>query len=198
MWLDCDGAPWVLEVRTALTRDGFGLVDGPPCDLAVLEPPRRTDGVRAVVAVVPRLAPEAIVAQAYDDGADQVLEAPVHAREVVARLRAIARRVPSVPMGDRRLDPHGGVVVDLPTCTATVDGRKVDLTPEEAALLQALVARDGGLVSRDELRAHLSVGAHSRSIDAVVRCVRAKLEQVEGWRRLIAVRGLGFRLLRDR
>ena len=87
--------------------------------------------------------------------------------------------------------------MDLPTCTATVDGRKVELTPDEAAVLDSLVGRGSGLVSRDELASQLPPDGRERSVDAVVRCLRAKLEGVEGWRRLIAVRGLGFRLLPD-
>lgn len=205
--------PWGDELLVALEQEGFAVVDHRAaqrdltCELAVctvssdadptaeLLGAARAAGARGVLVVVPRAAAEPIAAAAYAAGADQVLEQPVSPREVVARLRALLRRLP--PKQPRRPpagDPSPIVAVDLATNLATVDGRKVGLTAAEAHVLDLLVARGGGVVTRDELAA--CVGSRAEAgLDGVVRSVRAKLEDVEGIRRLVVVRGLGFRLL---
>jgi len=81
-------------------------------------------------------------------GADDYLPKPFAFAELVARLRALARRSqPAVPpvlaSGDIRLDTTKRV--------ATRDGRRLELSPKEFALLEVLLAADGATLSADEL-----------------------------------------------
>jgi DNA-binding response OmpR family regulator len=81
-------------------------------------------------------------------GADDYLPKPFAFAELVARLRALARRThPAVPpvlaSGDIRLDTTKRV--------ATRNGRRLELSPKEFALLEVLLAADGATLSADEL-----------------------------------------------
>jgi len=81
-------------------------------------------------------------------GADDYLPKPFAFAELVARLRALARRSqPAVPpvlaSGDIRLDTTKRV--------ATRNGRRLELSPKEFALLEVLLAADGATLSADEL-----------------------------------------------
>jgi len=81
-------------------------------------------------------------------GADDYMPKPFAFAELVARLRALARRAhPAHPAtlhaGDVELDPARH--------TVTRAGRSIELTPKEFAVLEALMGADGGVVSNDEL-----------------------------------------------
>jgi len=81
-------------------------------------------------------------------GADDYLAKPFAFAELVARLQALARRSnparpPMLRVGDVELDPARH--------TVTRGGREVELTPKEFAVLEALMAAGGAVVSNDEL-----------------------------------------------
>jgi two-component system, OmpR family, response regulator VanR len=81
-------------------------------------------------------------------GADDYLAKPFAFAELLARLRALARRAhPALPStlraGDLELDPARR--------TVTRAGRPVELTPKEFAVLEALMEADGAVISNDEL-----------------------------------------------
>ena len=81
-------------------------------------------------------------------GADDYMPKPFAFAELVARLRALARRAgtahpPTLQSSDVELDPARHAV--------TRAGRPIELTPKEFAVLEALLAADGAVVSNDEL-----------------------------------------------
>jgi two-component system, OmpR family, response regulator VanR len=81
-------------------------------------------------------------------GADDYMPKPFAFAELVARLRALARRAgpaspPTLRAGDVELDPARR--------TVTRAGRDVELAPKEFAVLEALMAADGAVLSNDEL-----------------------------------------------
>ena len=81
-------------------------------------------------------------------GADDYLAKPFAFAELLARLRALARRSrPALPAALRR----GDLELDPARRTVHRRGRPVDLTPKELALLEALMQADGAVVSNDEL-----------------------------------------------
>ena len=81
-------------------------------------------------------------------GADDYLTKPFAFAELVARIQALARRPPvgSAPVLDRN-----GVRLDIPRHRASRDGRLLDLTPKEFAVLSVLMHSAGEVVSSEEL-----------------------------------------------
>ena len=127
-------------------------------------------------------------------GADDYVVKPVQPRVLDARIRAILRRVESVP-ADRLT--FGDLVIDRGALKVTLKGKEVHLTPTELRLLLELVRhRDKVLNRRYLLRTvwdHGHVG-DSRLVDTCVQRIRAKIEPVPSEPRYIhTVRGFGYR-----
>ncbi len=134
-------------------------------------------------------------------GADDYLPKPFNPRELVARLRAILRRVNSDtarPSPSTSADRHrvGDVEMVTPTRTVLKSGRPVELTAVEFGLLEVLLARAGAIVTRDELTRTVlgrSLTPYDRSIDVHVSRLRKKLGRDEnGAERIRSIRGSGY------
>ena len=91
-------------------------------------------------------------------GADDYVVKPFGLRELVARIRAVARRTPRAARGTRRL-AVGGLEVDVPARRATLDGRELQLTVKEFDLL-ALLASEPGRRRRPAAHPARGVGHH--------------------------------------
>jgi DNA-binding response OmpR family regulator len=128
-------------------------------------------------------------------GADDYLPKPFNPRELLARLRAILRRVRPEAESDR-LDV-GGVAIDVTARRATVGGRLVELTGIEFDILVALARRAGQVIPRDRLLGAAGRGdviVSERTIDVHIMHLRQKL----GDGRLIkTVRGVGYVLAKE-
>ena len=131
-------------------------------------------------------------------GADDYVVKPFGFRELVARIRAVSRRVASRQADDEvEADPvlrAGRVEVDTRTRRATVDGGEINLTRKEFDLLALLASDPGATRTRDEILEEVW-DAHwygpTKTLDVHVASLRKKL----GDPALIeTVRGVGFRL----
>ncbi|MGH2744545.1 MAG: response regulator transcription factor [Thermoleophilaceae bacterium] len=124
-------------------------------------------------------------------GADDYMAKPFAFDELVARLHALARRAhPSLPptlrAGDVELDPARHSV--------TRAGRPIELTPKEFAVLEALMAAGGGVVSNDELVARVwdeNADPFTNSVRMTVLRLRRKLG---GPPVIETVKGVGYRV----
>jgi two-component system OmpR family response regulator len=132
-----------------------------------------------------------------DSGADDYLTKPFSFAELLARLRALARRGtqerPAVlEVGSLRLDPA--------TRQAWRGYTEIELSAKEFALLETFMRRAGEVLTRLELLEHAwDYGYDNRSnvVDVYVRYLREKIDRPFGLDAIETVRGTGYRLRAD-
>ena len=132
--------------------------------------------------------------QGLDCGADDYLVKPFAMRELLARLRALLRR--QSPYTNGRLE-MGDLVVDPATHTIEREGRSIDLTPKEFALLEFLLYHPNQVVTREMIEQHIwnyDFESESNVIDVYVRRLRRKIDDPFATKLLTTVRGVGYRL----
>ncbi|MCP2328329.1 DNA-binding response OmpR family regulator [Hamadaea flava] len=123
-------------------------------------------------------------------GADDYLGKPFAFHELVARVRALARRAPSAPPLVRRAD----LVVDRARHRASRGTRALSLTRKEFGVLEMLAAADGGVVSAEDLLEHVW-DAHADPFSNIVSVTMTRLRRKLGDPPLIeTVVGRGYRL----
>lgn len=206
-------------VSDRLTAEGYDVVrawDGPGAvssfaetspDLVVLdvmlpgydglEVCRRIQAVRPVpVLMLTARVDEADVLVGLGVGADDYLTKPFRARELVARVNALLRRVEraaELAGAPRRTAEIGGLRMDSAARRVWVDGAEVRLTPTEFDLLVCLAADPGAVVTRERLLAEVwgwNDASGTRTVDSHVKGLRAKI----GSGRVRTVHGVGYAL----
>ncbi len=164
----------------------LGLPDGDGVD--VCRKLRERSGVAIIVVTARGEEPERVLA--LDAGADDYLIKPFGLAELLARIRAVLRRIN--PGGEQLR--HGPLAVDLRTRRVTVAGQEVALTPKEFDILECLTTDPGRVVTRQEIL-ESAWDAHwygpTKVLDVHVAALRRKLG-VPGL--IETVYGRGFRL----
>lgn len=137
-------------------------------------------------------------------GADDYLTKPFSMRELLARVKAMLRRVrlakeeaePREIQAGKRLS-SGNVEIDLSRHEAYLAGKVVELKPKEFDLLVFFMQNSGQVFSREQLLEQVwgwEFSGGSRTVDVHVRWLRSKIEpDPEQPARIITVRGVGYR-----
>jgi two-component system OmpR family response regulator len=126
--------------------------------------------------------------EGLDLGADDYLIKPFEIRELLARMRAVLRREGS---GSSPLLGNGKLNLDPATREASFAGERAVLTAREFALLQALLARPGAILSRSEFERQIygwNEEVESNAIEFLIHSIRRKL----GAAVIRNVRGVGW------
>lgn len=212
-----DDEPVAESLRRGLLRYGFevawvttggaALSHSDPYDVVLLDlglPD--TDGLDVCKALRERGDVPIIVISARSDetdrvvglelGADDYVSKPFGVREVIARIRAVMRRVqPRTPAADAGPDRYGDrLTIDRKAARVRLDGEEVALAPKEYDLLAFLTEEPGALMSREQIMEAVwdaNWFGPTKTLDVHVAALRRKLA---GAITIEAVRGVGFRL----
>ncbi len=155
----------------------------------------RADGARMPVIMLSALATEDDRIAGLELGADDYLVKPFSPRELVARVRAILRRVPPAEAG--QLLRFEGLEIDREARRVLVDGAEVALSPREFGLLVELALHPFRAFTRAELVERVfgdEAGVLERTVDAHVMNLRRRIETDPAKpARIVTVYGVGYR-----
>jgi DNA-binding response OmpR family regulator len=136
-----------------------------------------------------------------EGGADDYIPKPFSSRELLARIRAHARRARGAAGPVKKTMSLGRLAIDVEAMHASLDGTALALTTYEFMLLRVLAERAGRVLSREQL-VDLVRGsadeAFDRSVDVHISHLRAKLgEDPRNPRIIKTIRGVGYMLALD-
>jgi len=194
--------PAALERARALAPDLIVLDLGLPGldGLDVARQLRRTSRVPVIILTARGDELDRIIG--LEIGADDYLVKPFSPRELVARVRAVLRRVDErdTEAGGEPL-VRGDVVVDPARRRVTVAGRAITLTPTEFDLLAHLARQPGRVFTRAQLLTAIhgvAVESYERAVDAHIKNLRRKLEaDPRHPRYVLTAHGIGYRFTDD-
>ena len=194
---------WVDSGQTALdtlaTSPELVILDLGLPDIDGLEVCRqaREGGYQGAIIIVTARAGELDRVVGLDYGADDYLAKPFGLAELQARVRALLRRTASTAGGGGQADPSDGLRIDVEARRVYAGTEEVPLTGKEFEVLSILAANRDKVVQRERLMADVwdeNWYGSTKTLDVTIGRLRQKLESVGVTDRVVAVRGVGFRL----
>jgi DNA-binding response OmpR family regulator len=160
--------------------------------LAVCREVRKTEGTGIILLTARTSETDRI--EGLEAGADDYVPKPFSPRELVARVRAVLRRL---PQDAGQVLVRGALTINRATRSVTIDGHVVDLTPSEFTILETLAERPGHVRSRAQLLESLPGERNEsleRTVDVHIRNLRRKIEpDPADPRYVLTVLGTGYR-----
>lgn len=129
-----------------------------------------------------------------DAGADDYLTKPFALQELIARVRALSRRRPTLTP---RIVQVGDLRIDLGARSAKRGDRLIELTAKEFALLECLAQHAGVVLDRAAISAHVWDDNHdpfTNVLEVLVRRLRRKIDDGHDAKLIHTMRGAGYRL----
>ena len=194
----CSGRDALRDVQRALVDLLILDLDLPDIDGAEVCRTAREAGFEGGIMVVTARAAEFDRVHALDLGADDVVSTPFALAEFLARVRALARRSP--PAAQLRRSPTAAatqVRVDRGARRASVGDHELVLTAKEFDVLAMLAVRRERVVARDQFMSQVwseEWFGSTKTLDVTVARLRHKLADAGATDRIVAVRGVGYRL----
>ena len=156
----------------------------------------RSAGVSAPIILLTARSAETDRVLGLDLGADDYLAKPFGMSELAARVRALLRRARVT----KEIDTinFDNVVVDFKAYKAERGSQPLELSAREYRLLRYLVAKQGTVVTRDELLDEVwgyNSYPSTRTVDNHIARLRQKIDDVETPRRIVTVHGVGYKFV---
>jgi len=201
------------EVLTAADGErGYALLKEKKPDLVILDImlPRmsglelsrklRGEGITTPLLMLTARGEEKDRVAGLDLGADDYMTKPFSVPELLARIRALFRRVEHAKTGDLPAELHfDDISIDFKCFEARRGGKTIEMSRKEFGVLRLLAARSGEVVRRDELLDEVwgyDRYPTTRTVDNHIALLRGKLEEdPANPRRLLTVYGVGYRLV---
>jgi DNA-binding response OmpR family regulator len=171
-------------------------LDGLAVCRAIREHPQ-PDLANSLIIMLTARVEEADRLKGLEGGADDYVTKPFSPKELVARAQAMFRRLERSSEAARQVLKDGELLVDVAGHQATLRGELLELTPNEFAVLAALLSHRGQVLSRSQL-IELALGhdyeGQERTVDVYVRHLRRKLgDDTNEVPRIVTVFGVGYR-----
>lgn len=154
----------------------------------------RAEGLRTPVLILTARGTVGDRILGLNSGADDYLPKPFDLDELEARIRALVRRVEPSAAASMPAPGFAGLSVDGDSGAVRLDGTPMELTPREAAMLRALLARPGQAVAKERLVETVFPGEDVQpdAIEVVAYRLRKRLASTGV--QLVTLRGLGYLL----
>lgn len=129
-------------------------------------------------------------------GADDYVTKPFETKEVIARIKAVLRRVKTTDDSDVKVVRYDKLTINLTNYELNVDGKSIDTPPKELELIYHLASNPNRVFTRDQLLDEVwgfDYYGDSRTVDVHVKRLREKLENVSELWSLKTVWGVGYK-----
>ena len=163
----------------------------------------RDEGITTPILMLTARGEEKDRVAGLDQGADDYVTKPFSVPELLARVRALIRRVEQAKTGDLPAEVHfDDVSIDFKRYEARKAGKTIEMSRKEFGILRLLAARRGEVVKRDELLDEVwgyDQYPTTRTVDNHIAILRGKIEEdPANPRRILTIYGVGYRLVLEK